>query len=117
MAFNDGRVISNFVVQALMGEPLTVYGDGSQTRSFCYVDDLIDGLVRLMTFEGADSKMGPRESGRWSPYSRPSVIWLSSDTWGESIWEPAFAHDGALLLTTPSFEPDAVSTVTLRRAR
>lgn len=45
---NDGRVISNFVVQALAGEDITVYGDGRQTRSFCYVDDLIDGLVRLM---------------------------------------------------------------------
>ena len=45
---DDGRVVSNFVVQALRGEPLTVYGDGSQTRSFCYVDDLVDGLVRLM---------------------------------------------------------------------
>ena len=44
---NDGRVVSNFIVQALRGEPLTVYGDGSQTRSFCYVDDLIDGIVRL----------------------------------------------------------------------
>ncbi len=44
----DGRVVSNFIVQALRGEPLTVYGDGSQTRSFCYVDDLVDGLVRLM---------------------------------------------------------------------
>lgn len=47
MAFNDGRVVSNFIVQSLRGEKLTVYGDGSQTRSFCYVDDLIDGLVRL----------------------------------------------------------------------
>ena len=45
---NDGRVVSNFIVQALKGEPLTLYGDGSQTRSFCYVDDLRDGLVRLM---------------------------------------------------------------------
>ena len=45
---NDGRVVSNFIVQALQGEPLTVYGDGSQTRSFCFVDDLIEGLVRLM---------------------------------------------------------------------
>jgi UDP-glucuronate decarboxylase len=45
---NDGRVISNFIVQALKGEPLTVYGDGSQTRSFCYVDDLIEGLVKFM---------------------------------------------------------------------
>lgn len=44
---NDGRVISNFLIQALQGEPLTIYGDGSQTRSFCYVSDLIDGIVRL----------------------------------------------------------------------
>jgi dTDP-glucose 4,6-dehydratase len=44
---NDGRVVSNFIVQALRGEPLTVYGNGSQTRSFCYVDDLIEGIVRL----------------------------------------------------------------------
>ena len=45
---NDGRVVSNFVLQALKGEPITIYGDGSQSRSFCYVDDLVDGLVRLM---------------------------------------------------------------------
>ena len=45
---NDGRVVSNFIVQALKGEPITLYGDGQQTRSFCYVDDLIDGFVRLM---------------------------------------------------------------------
>ncbi|CAM4107372.1 UDP-glucuronic acid decarboxylase family protein [Bordetella tumulicola] len=48
MAADDGRVVSNFIVQALTGRPLTIYGDGSQTRSFCYVDDLVDGLVRLM---------------------------------------------------------------------
>ncbi len=45
---NDGRVVSNFIVQALSGRPLTIYGRGTQTRSFCYVDDLIDGLIRLM---------------------------------------------------------------------
>lgn len=45
---NDGRVVSNFIVQALKNQPITIYGDGSQTRSFCYVDDLIDGLIRLM---------------------------------------------------------------------
>ena len=45
---NDGRVVSNFIMQALRGEPITVYGDGTQTRSFCYVSDLVDGLVRLM---------------------------------------------------------------------
>ncbi len=51
---NDGRVVSNFIVQALRGEPLTVYGDGSQTRSFCYVDDLIEGIVRLFERGGSD---------------------------------------------------------------
>jgi UDP-glucuronate decarboxylase len=48
MQLDDGRVVSNFIVQALRNEPLTIHGDGSQTRSFCYVDDLIDGIVRLM---------------------------------------------------------------------
>jgi UDP-glucuronate decarboxylase len=48
----DGRVVSNFIVQALRNEPITIYGDGSQTRSFCYVDDLVDGLVRLMRADG-----------------------------------------------------------------
>ena len=45
---DDGRVVSNFIVQALKGEPLTIYGNGSQTRSFCFVDDLIEGMIRLM---------------------------------------------------------------------
>ena len=48
MQLHDGRVVSNLVVQALKGEPITIYGDGSQTRSFCYVDDLVDGMIRLM---------------------------------------------------------------------
>ena len=48
---NDGRVVSNFIVQALLGQPITIYGDGSQTRSFCYVTDLIDGLTRFMATE------------------------------------------------------------------
>lgn len=48
MRSDDGRVVSNFIVSALMGRPVTIYGDGSQTRSFCYIDDLVDGLVRLM---------------------------------------------------------------------
>lgn len=61
MAPNDGRVVSNFIVQALQGEPLTIYGDGRQTRSFCYVDDLIDGLVRLM--ESPHEDAGPVNLG------------------------------------------------------
>jgi UDP-glucuronate decarboxylase len=48
MRLQDGRVVSNFIVQALKGEPITVYGDGSQTRSFCYVDDLIEAFIRFM---------------------------------------------------------------------
>jgi UDP-glucuronate decarboxylase len=58
---NDGRVVSNFIVQALERKPLTVFGDGSQTRAFCYVDDLIDGLVRLMS--SPDGVTGPVNLG------------------------------------------------------
>ena len=64
MAIEDGRVVSNFVVQALRGEPMTVYGDGEQTRSFCYVDDLVDGLMRLMAAENVHDPVNlgnPRE--------------------------------------------------------
>jgi UDP-glucuronate decarboxylase len=66
---SDGRVVSNFIVQALKGEPITIYGDGSQTRSFCYVDDLIDGLIRLMEspadFTGPVNLGNPDEFTMW----------------------------------------------------
>ena len=58
---NDGRVVSNFIVQALAGEPITLYGDGEQSRSFCYVDDLIDGLARMM--DSPDEITGPINLG------------------------------------------------------
>jgi len=58
---NDGRVVSNFIMQALHGEDITLYGDGSQTRSFCYVDDLIEGMVRMMNTP--DDFMGPLNLG------------------------------------------------------
>jgi UDP-glucuronate decarboxylase len=58
---NDGRVVSNFIVQALQGKDITIYGDGSQTRSFCYVDDLIDAMVRMMATE--DGFIGPVNIG------------------------------------------------------
>ena len=58
---NDGRVVSNFIVQALRNEPITLNGDGSQTRSFCYVDDLIEALLRLMATD--DSFIGPVNTG------------------------------------------------------
>lgn len=66
MAPNDGRVISNFIIQALKGDPLTVYGDGSQTRSFCYVSDLIDGLIAMMK---AKEFTGPLNLGNSVEYS------------------------------------------------
>ncbi|HBB35027.1 MAG TPA: NAD-dependent dehydratase [Cyanobacteria bacterium UBA8803] len=65
MLENDGRVVSNFVVQALKGESLTVYGEGSQTRSFCYVSDLVEGLMRLMNSE----HIGPINLGNPSEYT------------------------------------------------
>jgi len=61
MHLNDGRVVSNFIVQALQGNPITVFGEGSQTRSFCYVDDLIDGFIRL--FDSPDDFTGPVNLG------------------------------------------------------
>jgi UDP-glucuronate decarboxylase len=66
MLENDGRVVSNFIVQALQGRPLTVYGDGKQTRSFCYVEDLVDGLVRLMN---ADSLYDPVNLGNQGEFT------------------------------------------------
>ncbi len=64
---NDGRVVSNFVMQALLGRDITIYGDGSQTRSFCYVDDLIDGLIRLMA--SSDPIIGPINIGNPNEFS------------------------------------------------
>ncbi len=64
---DDGRVVSNFIVQALRGDPLTIYGDGSQTRSFCYVDDLVDGLIKLM--ESPREVVGPINLGNPGEFS------------------------------------------------
>ena len=62
MHLNDGRVVSNFVIQALRREPITIFGDGTQTRSFCYVDDLVEGLIRLM--QSPDDVTGPINLGK-----------------------------------------------------
>ncbi|MGD0279405.1 MAG: UDP-glucuronic acid decarboxylase family protein [Smithella sp.] len=61
MAINDGRVVSNFIIQALMGRKITIYGDGTHTRSFCFVDDLVEGLIRMMN--SADEFYGPVNIG------------------------------------------------------
>ena len=66
MLENDGRVVSNFIVQALRGEPVTLYGEGQQTRSFCYVDDLVEGLIRLMNTENVHSPVNLGNPGEFT---------------------------------------------------
>jgi len=77
---NDGRVVSNFIVQALKGEPITIYGDGSQTRSFCYVDDLIDGIVRLM--ETPKEVTGPVNLGNPEEFAMRELAELAIEMTG-----------------------------------
>ena len=86
---NDGRVVSNFIVQALTNQPITIYGDGGQTRSFCYVDDLIEGLVRLM--ETTDDVTGPINLGNPEEYRirtlAETIIELSNSR-SELVFKP-----------------------------
>ena len=91
---SDGRVVSNFILQALRGEPLTVYGDGSQTRSFCYVDDMIEGLIRLMNTPGEVT--GPINMGNPKEITilelAEKVIELTNSK-SEIVFEPLPADD------------------------
>jgi len=73
MAFDDGRVVSNFIVQALRGESLTMYGNGKQTRSFCYVDDLVIGLVKLMNSDA--EVVGPVNLGNPAEFTVENLAW------------------------------------------
>jgi UDP-glucuronate decarboxylase len=82
MAANDGRVVSNFIVQALKGEPITIYGDGSQTRSFCYVDDLVGGLVALM--ENTAGETGPVNLGNPGEFTMIELAELVLELTGSS---------------------------------
>ena len=78
---NDGRVVSNFIVQALSGAPITLYGDGQQTRSFCYVDDLIEGLIRLPAggrSTSASARYRPRQSATRLGARRAPGRWVGS---------------------------------------
>ncbi|WP_114227939.1 MULTISPECIES: UDP-glucuronic acid decarboxylase family protein [Sphingomonas] len=90
----DGRVVSNFIVQALKGQPITLYGSGEQTRSFCYVDDLIDGLVRLMN--SGDDVTGPINIGNPGEFSMKELAELVRDKVGgtsEFVFEPLPSDD------------------------
>ena len=90
---NDGRVVSNFIMQALRNEPITIYGDGSQTRSFCYVDDLIEGFIRLM--DSPDDFTGPVNLGNPSEFSMLELAEQIIDLTGSSsqlVYKP-LPHD------------------------
>ncbi len=93
MAIDDGRVVSNFIVQALKGEPLAVYGDGSQTRSFCYVSDLVEGLLAMM---GLDDTIGPVNLGNPDEFTilalAEKIIELTSSS-SRIVHEPMPADD------------------------
>lgn len=76
---NDGRVVSNFIVQALSGEKLTIYGEGNQTRSFCYVDDLVDGMIRMMN---QDDFIGPVNLGNPNEFTILELATMIQDKLG-----------------------------------
>jgi len=84
MAIGDGRVISNFIVQALRGQKLTVYGEGTQTRCFCYVDDMIEGLVALMQYEGEDADQ-PVNLGSGDEQSMNDIVGCLGEIFGRKL--------------------------------
>ena len=94
MVPDDGRVVSNFIIQALSGEPITIFGDGRQTRSFCFVDDLVDGLLRLM--DTPDDVTGPVNLGNAAEITvrelAESVIAMTGSK-SELVFEPLPADD------------------------
>jgi UDP-glucuronate decarboxylase len=89
MALHDGRVIPGFIAQAMAGEPLTVFGDGQQTRSFCYVDDMVDGLVRLMGCDCLLNCSGPVNLG--NPDER-SILSVAEAISGSLSWHTRIEH-------------------------
>ncbi len=95
MAPEDGRVVSNFIMQALRGEPLTVYGDGSQTRSFQYIDDLIDGILKVMA--GRDDFLGPVNLGNPEEFTMSELA--------ELVLRETGSSSGLVKLPSPPDDP------------
>ena len=88
MAENDGRVVSNFVLQALRGEKLTIYGTGLQTRSFCYVDDLVEGLIRLMDVDAFHEPVNLGNPGEFTMRELAEIVARLCDSTGEIAYCP-----------------------------
>ena len=93
MAMNDGRVVSNFIVQALRGEDITIYGNGSQTRSFCYVTDLVRGLVAMMDSDGFTGPVNIGNPGEFSIRELAEKIISITKSKGKIIFSPLPADD------------------------
>ena len=93
MLEDDGRVVSNFIVQALRGQPLTLYGEGEQTRSFCYVDDLIEGLIRLMNVEGLHEPVNLGNPGEFTIRQLAEEVIKTCGSQSEFTYMPLPADD------------------------
>lgn len=92
---NDGRVVSNFIVQALRGNDITIYGDGKQTRSFCYVDDLIDGMIRMMNCEDFIGPVNIGNPGEFTMLELAQKIIDMTGSKSELVYEPLPSDDPA----------------------
>jgi UDP-glucuronate decarboxylase len=91
---NDGRVVSNFIVQALTGQPITIYGDGSQTRSFCYADDLVEGFLRLMrTEEGFTGPVNLGNPGEFTILELAEKVLAMTGSRSEIVYMPLPSDD------------------------
>jgi UDP-glucuronate decarboxylase len=89
MAIGDGRVVSNFIVQALQGKSITIYGDGSQTRSFCYVSDLVEGIYKMLTIEGPiDTPINLGIPGEFSMLELAQKVIDVTNSSSEVVFEP-----------------------------
>ena len=93
MLENDGRVVSNFIVQALRGQPLTLYGEGQQTRSFCYVEDLIEGLIRLMNVDGLHDPVNLGNPGEFTIMQLAEEVIKACDSKSGFTYLPLPADD------------------------
>jgi UDP-glucuronate decarboxylase len=93
MAFNDGRVVSNFIIQAIKREPITIYGDGAQSRSFCYVSDLIDGLFRAAMVDTFDSPVNLGNPGEFTMLELARVVMKVTATDLDLVRKPLPADD------------------------
>lgn len=90
---SDGRVVSNFIVQALRGEDITVYGDGKQTRSFCYVDDLVGGMIRMMETANFNGLVNLGNPGEFTMLELAEKVVALTGSRSEIVHEPLSSDD------------------------